>query len=251
MNSYGLIGKKLPHSFSPIVFERIFKEHDVAAKFNLYEIDTVDKFTSLIASDISIKGVSVTIPYKETIMPLLTSISKEAESIQAVNSIKIIRHADKIETIGYNTDVFGFEHSIKPFLEMHHQRALIIGTGGASKSVYFALKRIGIDCLFVSRTPQKTNQIAYNQLNKFVIDNHPLIVNASPVGTYPNIDELPNIPYEYITDKHLCYDLVYNPNETQFMLKSKQMGAMTMNGWQMLNYQAEKSWELWNFDSAQ
>ena len=247
MNSYGLIGKKLSHSYSPQIFERIFKEKNISdAEFKLFELNDINQFTSLLSSSSSIKGLSVTIPYKEQIIPFLTELSPEVNKIQAVNSIKIERHNNIIKTTGYNTDTYGFEQSIKPFLEMHHHRALIIGTGGASKAVHFVLKNIGIDCLFVSRNPLKQNQISYNQLNKFILENHYLIVNTSPIGMFPNNNFQPEIPYEHITEKHLCYDLIYNPSETNFMIKAKQQGAITMNGWQMLNFQAEKSWQLWN-----
>ncbi|MEI7596565.1 MAG: shikimate dehydrogenase [Bacteroidota bacterium] len=246
MMQFGLIGKKLSHSFSPIIFEEKFLKSNIEASYHLFEIEKIDDFGAILSNNPNLRGLNITIPYKQEIIPFLTSVSSEVKSIQAVNTVVINRNNNEIETIGYNTDVYGFEHSIKPFLEMHHHRALIIGTGGASKAVYYVLKNIGIDCLFVSRNPKKNNEVSYQQLNKFIFDNHYLIVNTSPVGMFPNSDEFPDIPYQYITDKHLCYDLIYNPADTQFLIKSKQVGATIMNGWQMLNFQAEKAWQIWN-----
>ena len=188
-----------------------------------------------------IKGFNVTIPYKEQIMPFLSKIDPEAKAIGAVNTIKIV----KKETIGYNTDAYGFQKSIEPYLKNHHKKALILGTGGASKAVAFVLNKLGIAHKFVSRNP-KNDQLNYKDLNKAVLSSYTVIVNCTPLGTYPNINDKPDIPYNFITDQHLLFDLIYNPEKTAFLLAGEQEGGKISNGSNMLEFQAEKSWEIWN-----
>ena len=186
-------------------------------------------------------GLNVTIPYKKSIIPYLDSLSSEAEEIGAVNTIVF----SKGKLTGHNTDHIGFQNSIKPFLENSMERALILGTGGASKGVIYALTKIGIDCLSVSRNP-KEDQLSYNDLNEYVFKHHLLIVNTSPVGMYPNSNQSPEIPYQHLTKEHLLVDLIYNPSETLFLKNGKKQGARILNGEAMLNHQAEAAWAIWN-----
>ena len=243
MKLYGLIGHPLTHSFSKKYFtEKFEKEHLTDCKFELFDIPTINDLRVILAQNTNLKGLSVTIPYKEVVMEYLDEIDETAKKIGAVNTIKI----ENNKLIGYNTDYFGFKQSLKPFLEISQERALILGTGGASKAVYHALTSLNINCLFVSRNPKNDNEISYEEVNEYVIRNHQIIVNATPIGTFPNINEKPAIKYNEITSKHLLYDLVYNPSETQFLKEGKQRGAMVLNGLQMLQLQAEKAWEIWN-----
>jgi len=245
MQEFGLIGYPLSHSFSKKYFsEKFTKENINNCNYELYEIDNIDYINDLIGKTQNLKGLNITIPYKESIINHLDEIDVIAESIGAVNTIKIDKETRKLK--GFNTDYFGFKQSIKPFLDIRHERALILGTGGASKAVYYVLKELNIDCLFVSRTPKNDNEISYKDVNQYVIKHHQIIVNTTPVGTFPNIEDKPNIDYSLITDSHFLYDLVYNPEETAFLKQGKLKGAITLNGYQMLQLQAEKAWEIWN-----
>ena len=240
MKYFGLVGLDLKHSFSVSFFEEKFKRdsiHEVSYK-NL-ELSDVSIFRDLIKNK-SFSGINVTIPYKESIIPFLDSLSEEAKMIGAVNTIEF----KEGELIGHNTDHIGFHNSIKPFLDNTMERALILGTGGASKAVIYALKKIGIDCLSVSRNPIG-NQLSYNDLNEYVFKHHLLIVNTTPLGTSPNVNECPEIPYKYISEKHLLVDLVYNPSETLFLKKGAEQKATTLNGKAMLIHQAEAAWAIW------
>lgn len=244
MKLFGLIGHPLTHSFSKQYFENKFeKENIVDCSYNLYDIKNISLYKNVFETP-NLIGLNVTIPYKESIIDLLDELDEVAKNIGAVNTIKFNSNTKK--TKGYNTDYFGFKNSLKPFLENIHERALILGTGGASKAVAYVLKELNINCLFVSRTPEKGNEIGYNDINEYVIKHHQIIINATPLGTYPNINDFPNIPYELLTANHLLYDLVYNPEETMFLRKGKEKGAKIINGLQMLKLQAEKSWEIWN-----
>lgn len=243
MKKYGLIGHPLTHSFSKKFFtEKFEKEQLNDCLYDLFDIPSINELTIILKNNPELKGLNVTIPYKEVVMDVLDEIDEEAKKIGAVNTIKIKNN----KLTGYNTDYFGFKQSLKPFLEISQERALILGTGGASKAVYHALTSLNINCLFVSRNPKNENEISYEDVNEYVIRNHQIIVNTTPVGTFPNINEKPNIDYTQITAKHLLYDLVYNPAETQFLKEGKQKRAITLNGLQMLQLQAEKAWEIWN-----
>ena len=243
--TYGLIGFPLSHSFSKKYFlEKFEKENISDCEFELFPIESIGQFRQLIKDNPSLKGLSVTIPYKEKIIPLLDELDETAKLVGAVNCIKV-----GSTLIGYNTDVFGFRQSIKPFLETHHERALILGTGGASKAVYHVLKEIGIDCYFVTRDKSKSENLKafeYAELNEYVLNAFKLIVNTTPVGTFPSINQAPEIPYDLITPSHLLYDLVYNPSETEFLKRGKNKGAAIVNGLSMLHQQAEESWKIWN-----
>jgi shikimate dehydrogenase len=245
MADYGLVGKILGHSFSKSYFEKKFKDLQLTdcAYFN-FEIDTIEKIKLLIRERPELKGLNVTIPYKESVIPFLDELSPEAKEIGAVNCIKIQDN----KLIGYNTDVYGFAQSIKPFLDTNHQRALILGTGGASKAVASALKKVGAEIYFVTSAPIKKteNTFFYSELNEVVMNAFKLIVNTTPVGTFPNVQECPNLPYDFFTPQHLAYDLIYNPEQTLFLKHAKEKGSITVNGLSMLQLQAEKSWEIWN-----
>ena len=189
-----------------------------------------------------LKGLNVTIPYKETVIPFLDKLSKKAVVIGAVNTIKITK---KGKLKGYNTDFYGFQKSLEPLLQPHHKKALILGTGGASKGVAFALDELDIPYTFVSRKAGE-NAIDYDRINATTFDNYQIIINATPIGTSPNVDASPLLPYEYFTEKHIAYDLIYNPAETQFLKKAAAQGAQIKNGLDMLIFQAEKAWKIWN-----
>lgn len=239
MKQYGLIGKSLQHSFSKDYFDQKFKKIGVKGDYQNYECDSLEEIQSLLKSDID--GFNVTIPYKEEIMSLLHELDPVAREVGAVNTLKKTPTGWK----GYNTDVYGFRQSIKPFLEGHHNKALVLGTGGASKAVIYVLRNLGIDIIQISRTSDK-GDFTYNQINENMMRFCPLIINTTPVGMFPNTNEAPDLPYQYITEKHFLVDLIYNPAETVFLQKGKEKGALAMNGKSMLELQAEKSWEIWN-----
>ncbi|MES2284932.1 MAG: shikimate dehydrogenase [Bacteroidota bacterium] len=255
---YGLIGSPLSHSFSKKYFsEKFLKENNSDCEYNLYPIDNINQLPQLIADNPTLCGLNVTIPYKESVIPYLDELDETAKAVGAVNCIKILRDGVKApRLVGYNTDVFGFRQSIKPFLEIQHERALILGTGGASKAVAYVLKEIGIECFFVSRSKEQelrgknqdlNNKIfLYEELNENMINALKLIVNTTPVGMFPHINGLPNLPYQFITSSHLLYDLVYNPAETEFLKRGRSQGASTVNGLSMLHQQAEEAWRIWN-----
>jgi shikimate dehydrogenase len=246
MNKYGLIGSQLTHSFSKTYFQEKFDKENIIASYELFELSNLDNFIAFIENN-SLNGLNVTIPFKQAVIPYLDEIDSVAKESGAVNCIKITIDNGRKTLIGYNTDVYGFKQSIKPFLESKHERALILGAGGASKAVAYVLKEIGIDYLFVSRDPLgAANTIAYQDLNEYVIKAHKLIINTTPLGMYPNTGTSPDLPYSALTADHLLYDLVYNPEETVFLKKGKEKGAVTMNGLSMLHLQAEKSWEIFN-----
>ena len=244
MNQYGLIGKTLSHSFSKKYFEDKFRRENISAAYENYEIDSIEKFPIIIKENPQLRGLNVTIPYKEKIIPFLDEIDEITKKIGAVNTIKIDPVTKK--TKGFNTDYYGFKQSIKPFLESQHQRALILGTGGASKAVKFVLNELGIPTLFVSRNPTKENEISYHEVDSNLMKFYFLIVNTTPLGMYPNENEKPAIDYHLLTNQHLLFDLIYNPTETLFLKEGKKRNAQTVNGISMLKLQAEKAWEIWN-----
>ncbi|MCC6369980.1 MAG: shikimate dehydrogenase [Bacteroidia bacterium] len=244
MKHYGLIGKTLSHSFSKSYFENKFRLLEIKyALYSNYELQNIDNVRSLSTEDSELCGLNVTIPYKETVLPFLDELSEDAKLIGAVNCIKI----KDGKWIGYNADVYGFSQSIKPFLDNNHQKALILGTGGASKAVAYALKKLGVEIYFVTSGPKKTeNSFLYSEINGYVMQAFKLIVNTTPLGTFPNVDQCPPLPYEHIGEQHLAFDLVYNPEKTLFLKNAETQGAIVVNGLSMLQLQAEKSWEIWN-----
>lgn len=243
MKQYGLIGKTLSHSFSKKYFEEKFKRENINAVYENFELNDISQVEGLFSIHSNLCGLNVTIPYKEQIIPYLDEVDEQAQKIGAVNTIYIDKETGKMK--GYNTDVYGFKQSLKPFLENQHQRALILGTGGASKAVAYVLNELGITTAFVSRTPQLENQLSYDELNENILASFLLIINTTPLGTFPDVEEKPPINYDAITPNHLLYDLVYNPAETAFLKEGKKRGALTINGEQMLQLQAEKAWEIW------
>lgn len=240
----GLIGKSLSHSFSKKYFEEKFKKENINASFRNFELNTISDFPEVVAQHPDLVGLSVTVPYKEQIIPYLDKLSPEAKEIGAVNCIHFLDG----KSTGYNTDVFGFKTSIKPFLEPKHNRALIFGTGGSSKAVAYALKQIGVECFFVTSNEYKKlpNTFFYYELSPIIFSQFLLLVNCTPVGMFPDTTETLAIPFSYVTDQHLVYDLIYNPIETVFLENCKGKGATTINGLSMLHLQAEKAWEIWN-----
>jgi len=242
MNRFGLIGYPLGHSFSQQYFNNKFKTENLNdCFFELFPIENVDLFPELLDAHKDLKGMAVTIPYKQTIISFLTSIDEAASEIGAVNCIKI--SSQKI--IGFNTDVIGFENSIKPILKPNHKKALILGTGGGSKAVQFVFKKLGIEFLLVSRS-KNHQQIQYQDINELICADYNIIVNATPVGMTPNNDKCPEIPYQFLSENHLLFDLIYNPAETLFLQKGREAGAQTKNGHEMLITQAEANWKIWN-----
>lgn len=240
---YGLIGRNIEYSFSKKYFtDRFEKDNLLDYSYVNFDIQDINEFPEIIKNNPNIAGLNVTIPYKESILPFLDKISKKATQIGAVNVIKITKN-NKLK--GYNSDYYGFKKSIEPLLLPHHKKALILGTGGAAKAVAFALQELDILYTFVSREATE-NTIDYDRLNATTFDNFQIVINCTPVGTSPNTKEFPLIPYQFFTEKHLAYDLIYNPEETQFLKKVKKKGALTKNGLQMLILQAEKAWKIWN-----
>jgi shikimate dehydrogenase len=251
--TYGLIGFPLTHSFSKKYFtEKFQKENITDAVYNLYSLSSIHQLPDLLKDNQEILGLNVTIPYKESVIPFLNELDATAKAVGAVNCIKIEWKNDKTPWLkGYNTDVFGFRQSIKPFLEKRHERAIILGTGGAAKAAAYVLKEIGLDCYFVTRfknnqKSQISNSFAYADLNEYIFNAFKLIVNTTPVGMFPNVKEAPSIPYDLLTPSHLLYDMVYNPAETEFLKRGKEKGAETINGISMLHQQAEEAWRIWN-----
>ncbi len=240
---YGLIGKNIAYSFSKKYFTNKFSvEPFTDCTYENFDINTIAQFKKIVKENPDLKGLNITIPYKENIIPFLNSLSKKAAKIGAVN---VIRFKKDGTLKGYNSDCYGFKKSLQPLLQPHHKKALILGTGGAAKAVAFALDELNIFYTFVSRqSSDKT--ITYKQVNATSFDNFQIIINCTPLGTSPNESEFPPIPYEFFTQNHLAYDLIYNPAETQFLKKAKKNGAVIKNGLQMLEIQAEKAWKIWN-----
>lgn len=246
MKTYGLIGKKLDHSFSKQYFTTKFKEENIESQYLNFELASIEDLDEMIRTFLP-AGFNVTIPYKEQIIEKLDSVEEVASKVGAVNTVKVHYNSDGSYLLkGFNTDTFGFGQLIKPFFKGHHERALILGTGGASKGVEYVLKNLGVTVLFVSRNPQEFNQISYADLNQNVLDFHPLIINTTPLGAFPNENSYPEIPYEFLTERSLLVDLVYNPAVTQFMQKGMDKGAKVINGLTMLHQQAEKAWVIFN-----
>ena len=239
----GLIGKSLEHSFSKEFFSEYFIKNKIDGTYENLEFEKLEDLKAFFDSKIEVfNGLNVTIPYKKTIMPFIDVIDNEALRIGAVNTIKF----EGSKTIGYNTDAYGFHQSIKPFLTNKHERALVLGTGGASKAIEYVLNKIGIEVLFISRKPSDFSHIfTYEEINNYMIDACKLIVNCTPVGMFPDEKEGVDFPYQFLTNDHLVIDLIYNPSKTIFLKNSESNGAQIMNGSSMLKEQAMKSWEIW------
>ena len=247
MKLFGLVGFPLGHSFSKKYFENKFVSEDIKdADFLNFELESLDGLRELINRNPQLKGFTVTIPHKISMLPLMDEITDEVRKIGALNVVKINRHTNKINLTGYNTDVYGFEKSLLEQIEPNHKQALVLGTGGSANAVGFVLKKLGIDFRFVSRNARDENTISYSDLTKEIIQSYPLIINTTPLGMYPKMETCPNIPYQNLTEKHFLFDLVYNPEQTLFMQKGTEQGAKTCNGYDMLCYQAEEAWKIWN-----
>lgn len=242
---FGLIGKNIAYSFSKKYFTEKFDELGLERfEYINYDLGQIEDFDELVLKDLNILGgLNVTIPYKQSIMPYLDEIDDEALSIGAVNTIKAL---DDKRLKGFNTDAYGFETSLKSYWRGHEKNALILGTGGASKAVAHVLKKMGISFLFVSRGKKTNGMVNYKEIGKELLIKHELIINCSPVGTFPNVEAMPDLPYEYLTENHLLYDLIYNPHRTSFLKKGEEAGSIVINGESMLIHQADRSWEIWN-----
>ncbi len=241
---YGLLGQNISYSFSRGYFKEKFKKLNLEnSSYVNFDVQSIHEFPDVVKDNINaLKGMNVTIPYKEEVFKYLDFIDKEAETIGAVNTIKITK-GGKLK--GYNTDCIGFEKSLQPLLNKFHKKALILGTGGASKAIAYSLKKLGLSYQFVSRSPKKGG-VSYEEIDKEIIEQHTLIINSTPLGTYPDVEDCPNIPYKYIGKQHILYDLIYNPEETTFLNKGKVQGAVVKNGLEMLVIQAEEAWRIWN-----
>jgi shikimate dehydrogenase len=245
MDKYGLIGFPLGHSFSVSYFNEKFQNEDINAKYINFEIPSIENLPEIITTNPELKGFNVTIPYKEKVMSYLDSISPEARSIGAVNVVKVIHNGKKVILKGFNSDVIGFTRSIEPLLEKCHKKALILGTGGASKAINYGLKSLGLETVFVSRY-ERPDTIQYKDVTADVIKEYNVIINCTPCGMYPHTEVCPDLPYDAMDTHTLLYDLIYNPDETLFMKRGREHGATAKNGLEMLLLQAFASWEFWN-----
>jgi len=245
MDRYGLIGFPLEHSFSKDYFNNKFASEGIDAEYVNFEITSIKELKTIIKNDPNLKGLNVTIPYKEQVIPFLDHINKDAGQIGAVNVIKIDRKKKKIKLTGFNSDIIGFKQSIEPLLKPYHRQALILGNGGSAKAIFYGLQQLGIEATYVSRQKSSEQMLTYSELSQEVMEASTIIVNCTPVGMWPNVDDCPAIPYQLLTGKHLLYDLLYNPNETLFMKKGEERGAVVKNGLEMLLLQAFAGWDMW------
>lgn len=239
---FGLVGKDISYSFSRGYFSEKFEKLGLANySYVNFDLSDIEKFEKLLPNNPGIKGLNITIPYKQAVIPYLSRLDATAAKIGAVNTIKVVEE----EFVGYNTDCYGFQKSIEPFLKNHHKKALLLGTGGASKAIAYVFEELDIAYKFVSRNPEK-DQLSYDDLDQTLFEKFTILVNCTPLGTHPNVDQKPDIPYTYLSKKHLLFDLIYNPAKTAFLLEGEARGATICNGQHMLELQAEKSWEIWN-----
>lgn len=246
MDKYGLIGFPLGHSFSISYFNQKFADEGIDAEYVNFEIPNIDELQEILDMNPDLRGLNVTIPYKEKVIPFLDSISPEAQAIGAVNVIRVTHEGKKVKLKGFNSDVIGFTQSIEPMIDKKwHQKALVLGTGGASKAISYGLKSLGIEPVYVSRY-QRPGTIQYEQITAEVVKEYNVIVNCTPLGMYPHVEECPLLPYEAMDAHTILYDLIYNPDDTLFMKKGRERGADVKNGLEMLLLQAFASWEMWN-----
>lgn len=242
MRLYGLIGKPLKHSFSKAYFAQKFLSEKINnCRYENFELESIEQLTALLSAQPQLHGLNVTIPYKKEVLPYLHFKDKVVEEMGACNCIKITDG----RLYGYNTDVTGFSQSLQTFLKPHHQKALVLGTGGSANAVQYALKGLGIQYLMVSRNIS-SNALTYEDINEALLKEYTLIINTTPVGMFPHINAAPELPYQFINEKHLLFDLIYNPEKTLFLQRGAQRGATVSNGYQMLLLQAEESWRIWN-----
>jgi shikimate dehydrogenase len=239
---FGLVGKNIDYSFSRGYFSSKFQKEELPHSYENFDLEDISEFPSLIRASNTLKGLNVTIPYKESIIPYLDALNKRAKDIGAVNTIRITGNQ---QLIGYNTDYLGFKKSLQKYLMPEHRSALILGTGGASKAISYALDRMNISHDFVSRSNHSRSKFLYSDLTTSIVASYRIIINCTPIGTHPNVNECPDIPYEGIGTQHLCYDLIYNPTQTKFLSCAEVQGATTVNGLEMLELQAEEAWKIW------
>lgn len=254
MDTYGLIGYPLGHSFSARFFAEKFEREGIDAEYRNFEIPSAEELPAIVATHPVLRGLNVTIPHKQAILPLLHALSDEARAIGAVNVIRIRREDGRVWLEGHNSDVTGFSRSLAPLLKPHHRRALVLGTGGASRAVVYGLRKLGITPVYVSRTHRPDlppDALTYDELTPEVMEAHTVVVNCSPVGMFPHVDEAPAIPYGLLTPRHLLYDLVYNPLETTFLRLGAERGATVKNGLEMLHLQALAAWDIWQSKDRQ
>lgn len=244
MRTFGLIGFPLSHSFSEKFFKEKFAKEAISnAQYRLFPLELIELLPALLENEPSICGLNVTIPHKKSVLPLLHSVDESIHEIGAVNCISVERNGNTIKLVGHNTDVYGFEQSLRPLLKPWHTKALILGDGGAAKAVQYVLGKLSIDYKVVSRKP---GAFGYAEITPEIMETHNLLINTTPVGMYPDVDQAPSIPYARISKQHLAYDLIYNPANSAFLKKSYEQGAEIKNGLEMLHLQAEKSWYIWN-----
>lgn len=249
MKILGLIGYPLTHSFSKQYFTQKFEKENITDyTYRNFELKKIEDFPDLIQNTPQLTGLNVTIPYKEKVLKYVDILSPEVREIGAANTLAINPVSKKITA--YNTDIYGFKQSLIPYLKPHHRRALILGTGGAAKAVVYGLKQLGIKTLMVSRQPKTTRQLAYHDLTEEVIKSHLLVINTTPLGQFPNTEASPDFPYNFITENHFFYDLIYNPPVTNFLQQAQKKGAVARNGLKMLYLQAEKAWKIWTNEVA-
>ena len=242
MRVFGLLGKTLKHSFSKAYFTTKFEKQNISnCSYENFELESIIELPHLLRNNPFLAGLNVTIPYKEEVIPFLHSYDEIVGEIKACNCIKIVDG----ELRGFNTDVIGFQQSLEKHLQPHHNKALVLGTGGAAKAVLCALQRLRINYTEVSRS-QKPNTLTYDQLKKEHLQQHTMIINTTPAGMYPNTNDAPSVPYDFVTSRHLLFDLIYNPEKTLFLKKGEEKGATIINGAEMLLLQAEESWRIWN-----
>jgi shikimate dehydrogenase len=242
MRLFGIIGYPLSHSFSKKYFtEKFEREGLIDCRYELFPIASIEKLPQVLRSNPSLEGLNVTIPYKKSVLKYI-DISKLPADLTACNCIKIQNGT----LVGYNTDYIGFGKSIQSLLKPHHKKALVLGNGGATEAVVFVLKQLHLEFKIVSRLLHDTSSLVYSEISEKVIEAHPVIINTTPLGMYPNVESCPDIPYQYITNRHLLFDLIYNPVKTLFLQKGEQQGATIQNGEEMLLLQAAENWKIWN-----
>ncbi len=245
MDKYGLIGYPLGHSFSMGYFNEKFANEGIDAEYINFEIPTIEMLPEVLASNPELRGLNVTIPFKERVISYLDTVSPEARAIGAVNCIRVEKKGGQVRLKGYNSDVIGFTKSIEPILEKSHRKALVLGTGGASKAVSYGLRSLGLETVSVSRF-QRPGTIQYGQITPEVVREYRVIVNCTPIGMYPDIDSCPDLPYGALGEKNMLYDVIYNPDRTLFMKRGEERGATVKNGLEMLLLQAFANWKIWN-----
>lgn len=247
MKIYGLIGYPLSHSFSKDYFNNKFKEENITdSYYELFPLNSIDELPALLKREPQIRGLNVTIPYKQSVMNYLDEVSDVSQQIKAVNTISIRQSGSRKILTGHNTDVDGFKRSYKKSIGSIKSGAIILGTGGASRAVQFVLDNLYVDYIVVSRKPSAAEQISYEEISKETFQKYSLIINATPCGMFPDTSSYPKIPYMYLTSENILFDLIYNPGETTFLRLGREKGAKVINGMAMLRYQAERSWDIWN-----